>query len=930
MIIQAVIFLAAIRAFAQHTLTETLPLSPDVKLGKLSNGLTYFIRKNSRPEQRAEMRLVVNAGSILEDDDQQGLAHFTEHMGFNGTAHFKKNELVSFLQTMGIKFGADLNAYTTFDETVYILQIPLDKKENLDKGLTVLEDWAGSMAFESSEIDKERGVVLEESRLGKGANDRMNKVVFPKLFEGSKYAQRLPIGKDEILKSFKYDVVKRFYNDWYRPDLMAVIVVGDFDPNQTEKMVKEHFEKLKNPAKERARDLAEIPSRKKSEALVVTDKEATNSILQIHYPTVHTKKEITVGDYRESLVRSLFQMMLGSRMQELTQKQDPPFVFGGSNIGGFLRGHEAYSSFAVVGKSGVMPALTALIQENKRASKFGFTAPEVERAKKNLMKGIERLYQERAQTESQDLAEELIRHFTSSEPVPGIENEHAYYAEFIPGITLEELNAYAAKIIPLSESQLIVLTAPEKTDYPLPPSDELLTWATKVTGEDVKPYEEKAVATSLLSTAPAKGKIVSEKENKEAGYTQLDLSNGAKVILKPTDFKNDQVVMTAFRPGGQFLYGTPDRYNAEFASQVIAQMGVGAFSPTDLRKTLAGKSVNVSPRIGTISEGLNGQSSALDIEAMFQLVYLYFTQPRKDDDLFKSFVGKQQAMYQSILSNPQAVLQDTLLKITYGQHPRAPQLPSSEAYGKIDEQRAFEIYKERFASAQGFTFILVGKMSLDTVKQYVETYLASLPSDGRPSTFKDAGVRPAKGVIRKAVYSGAEPKSLIRMMFSGETPYDPDENRKLQGVMEVLNIKVIEKLREELSGIYGGGLSASLNKFPYPNYVVQVSLPCGPENVDKLIEAMMSEIQKIKKDGPSAEDLNKVKENWKKDYDEKIRDNNFWLQQLNQAFELGNDPNNIIRYKENVEALTAADLKAAANKYLTMKNFIQVVLYPQK
>ena len=437
-----------------QALTDKLPVNPNLKIGKLSNGMTYYIHKNVKPEKKVELRLVVNAGSILEDDDQQGLAHFTEHMAFNGSKNFKKNDLVSFLQTIGVEFGADLNAYTGFDETVYILPIPTEKKENIEKGFQILEDWASTVAFDNTEIDKERGVVLEESRLGKGAEDRMFRVVYPKMFEGSKYAQRLPIGKDDILKNFKYDVIKRFYKDWYRPDLMAVLVVGDIDPAEAERLVKTHFEKLKNPASPRQRALADVPGRKTSEGIVVTDKEATNHVVEIYYAYKKAKEEVTVGDYREYLVRVLFTTMLGQRMQELTQKAEPPFVFGGSNIGGWARGFEAYQSYAYLGKGGPAPAINALVQENERARKFGFTAPELDRIKKMLLKNIERSYNERDKTESADFVEEYVRNFLEKEPIPGIENEFKYYSTFLEGITLEEVNQYAAKNIPATTAKV--------------------------------------------------------------------------------------------------------------------------------------------------------------------------------------------------------------------------------------------------------------------------------------------------------------------------------------------------------------------------------------------------------------------------------------------------------------------------------------------
>lgn len=923
---------AAINTFGQTDLKQKLPVSPEIKIGKLSNGLTYYIRKNSRPENKVELRLVVNTGSMQEDNDQLGLAHFMEHMCFNGTKNFKKNELVSFLQSIGVEFGADLNAYTSFDETVYILPIPTEKKENIEKGFQVLEDWASNATLEDEEIDKERGVVLEESRLGKGAEDRMFKQVYPKMFEGTKYAERLPIGKDEIIKNFKYDVVKRFYRDWYRPNLMAVVVVGDIEPAEAERMIKSHFEKLKNPAKERPRTYETVPARQKSEGLVVTDPEATNHVIQIFYPYKKEKTEEVLSDYRESLVERIVTSMLSQRMQELTQKSDPPFIFGTSYLGGWARGYESFNSFAYVSKAGAEAAVTALVQENERARKFGFTDSELDRIKKNLMKNIERAYNERDKTESNGLADEYIRNFLQKEPIPGIENEFKYYKELLPGISLDEVNQYAVKLIPSSEEhKLVVLTGPAKADFPLPSGDQLLAMATNAAKGEITSYEEKAVAAELIAKAPAAGKITSEKQIKELGLTELTFENGVKVILKPTDFKNDEVVMQATRFGGQYLFDVSDRYNAEFSATLVTQMGVGQFSPVDLRKVLAGKTVSVSPRIGNVSESISAQSSATDVETMLQLTYLYFTEPRKDEELFNSFVVKQQSLYQNMMSNPQYTFQDSTLNVLYEKHPWAPKLPKAETFSQISLDRVLDIYKKRFGNANGFTFVVVGAFDVDAIKPLLAIYLGSLPSQANTtSTFKDVGLRHTKGLLKKEVKKGTEPKSYIRMFFNGEASYSDAEQFRLQALIEVLNIKLIETLREDLSGIYGGAMFGGLNKIPYNHYSIGVALPCGPENVDKLIKATLAEIEKMKASGPAEGDLNKVKETWKTQYKEHLKDNGYWASNLIKSVENASDPVEILNYEKKVDALTTTDLKAAANKYLDTKKYVEVVLYPEK
>lgn len=928
----SILLLTAGISSAQINLTDKIPVAPEIKLGTLPNGLTYYIRKNSKPEKKVELRLIVKAGAILEDDDQQGLAHFTEHMAFNGSKHFKKNDLVSFLQSIGVEFGADLNAYTGFDETVYILPIPVDKPENLEKGFLVLEDWASTVAFEASEIDKERGVVLEEDRLGKGAEERMSKKTLPRILEGSKYAERLPIGKPEILKSFKPETIKRYYKDWYRPDLMAVLVVGDIDPTAAEAMIRKHFEKLKGPASPKPRQYSEVPTRTVSDGLVVTDPEATNNVLYIYYATQKAKIEVTVGDYRQSMIKNLSGLMLGQRLQELTQKAAPPFVFGGSSRQAFVHGYESYFGFALIGKAGIAPAINALIQENERARKFGFTDAEIDRAKKSLMRNIERAYNEREKTESQAYVEEYGRNFLSSEPIPGIQNEFDYHKQFLAGITSQEINEFTAKNIPSADvKKLVVFEGPQKSDFAIPGNNELLAMVDAAEKLPVTPYEEKAIASSLMVTVPAAGKIATEKKIEDLGLIEMTLENGVRVVVKQTDFKNDQVLLSGFRFGGQSLFGEQDMYSAQYAATLVSQMGIGEFSPTDMRKILAGKTVNASPRLTNFSEGINGQSGTADVESMLQMVYLYFTAPRRDEELYKSYVTKQTAMLQNMMSNPQTVFQDSLQRMLYNFHPRGPRFPRTTDFGKVNLDRALAIYKERFGNARGWTFFIVGSFDLAKLRPMIASYLGSLPASTAVSPgFKDMGIRPVKGVVKKEIRKGQEPKSFISMAFTGEAPYSESDQLKLQALVELMNIKLIETLREDLSGIYGGGMNGTLTKNPYNNYSINVSLPCGPENVDKLVAATFSEIEKVKEKGPTEADLNKVKETFIQGYKEDVKDNNYWLQRLQRSAELGTNPASILTVEARVKALTSKDLQEAAKRYFNTGNYFQAVLYPEK
>ncbi|MBA5635731.1 insulinase family protein [Duganella sp. LX20W] len=909
-------------------LSDTLPIGPQVKVGKLANGLTYYIQKNARPAQKLELRLVVKAGSMLEDEDQQGLAHFTEHMAFNGSTHFKRNELVSYLQGIGVKFGADLNAYTSFDETVYILPIPTERPEVVEQGFQVLEDWAHGLSFNDADIDSERGIVLEELRLGKGLEDRMNKVLMPKLMNGSRYAQRMPIGKEDVIKSFRPEAIRRFYHDWYRPDLMAVVVVGDVDPAVAQRMVERHFGALANPAHERPRDYAVIPQRQASEGVVVTDKEANTNGVYIRYGIEPEPAHHTVGDYRASLVEGLYGAMLGQRMAELTQQADPPFIQGGSSMTKVARGYRSFRAAAVLGKGGAAPAIAALVREDERARQFGFTEAELERAKKNMLRAVERGYNERDKSNSSGYAAEYIRNFLEQEPIPGIANEYDYVRQLVPGITLAEVNAAARATIPSGGNKLVIYTGSDRAEAPIPSQAELLAAVEAAERTPVQPQAEKQVASVLMAQPPKGGAIVSQSVDPVLGLTRLTLGNGVKVVLKSTDFNNDQVLMSAVRFGGQSLFGEPDLANARYASAIVAQMGLQDYSPADLSKVLAGKVAMTGATVGNLSETLSGQSGKADVETMLQLTYLQMTAPRRDRAIFDAFVGKQKELARNSLSRPEAVFGDTIVGTLYDNNARVARAPRPEDFDRIDLDRVFEIYRSRLSSARDFTFFIVGSFDVEQIKPLVAAYLGALPTPPVPVQYKDWGVRPVKGVVKKEVRMGAEPKSTISITFTGTADYSDDEQMRLQALLEALNIKLLEVLREQQGLIYGGGMSGALTKVPYGGYAISINLPCGPENVDKVIAATFAEIAKVKEQGVSQQDLDKVRASWSRNYHKGLRENGYWLGQLQAALINGTDPAALLTVEQRAAAIRPADLKQTARRYFDMDNYLQVVLYP--
>ncbi|MEO8961450.1 MAG: insulinase family protein [Ginsengibacter sp.] len=925
------LFAASPSLSAQQNLNDKLPVDPNIKTGKLSNGLTYYIRQNKKPEQKVELRLAVNAGSILEDDNQQGLAHLTEHMAFNGTKHFKKNDIVSFLQSIGVGFGSDLNAYTGFDETVYILPIPTDKPGNIEKGFQILEDWAHNVTDSADDIDGERPIVLEESRLGKGARDRINKKIYPLLYAGSKYAHRLPIGIDSIVRDAPYDVIRKFYTDWYRPDLMAVIVVGDIDPAKAESLVRKYFSNIKNPANQRPREYAEVPSYQKSRAEVVTDKEATSYSFQVHYSAQKINPSVTLGDYKNDLIKHIFSSLLNQRLRELTQKENPPFVYASSGFGSDARGYESFQAYIGTGNSDSLTGLKAFEEELERVKKYGFTTAELARVKADMLNFIEQAFNEKNKTESSEYAEEYIRNFLTEEPIPGIANEVAYYKELLPQITVDDVNAIG-KGLNQNSNVFVALTGPEPKDTTaLPTADEILAVRDEVKKMDIQPYEEKAIATSLLTKNPAEGKVVSTKKNLILGTIDFKLSNGVTVTLKHTDFKNDQILMSAVRPGGKNNYGVSDKYNAEYMIPVITGMGVGEFSPLDLKKVLSGKTVSVSPSLGRYTDGFSGSSSVKDVESMMQLIYLYGTSPRKDTALFRSFVQKNKAQLTFLSANPQVVFVDSFYNTLYHHSPLAPiAVPKASYFDDLNLDRIMQIYKERFEDANGMHFTFVGSIDDNELKPLLEKYIASLPTTSKKFNYIDNKLRPIQGKVTVDVHKGSEPKALILAVYSGEIPYSDELALKADAISEILNIRIIENLREKIQGIYGGGTQFQFEKIPYSHYSFFLQIPCGPEKLDTLLQAARAEIQSLITDGPSKENLEKVKKQWHEQHKVNVKENGTWLSKLQSFYFPGDNPDYFIQYDKYVNALTTKDIQDAAKLLLSGKNVVTGILLPEK
>ena len=922
-------WLFVVQSIAQYQLTDAIPLDPDVKIGKLANGLTYYIRTNKKPEKKVELRLAVNAGSVLENNDQQGLAHFMEHMGFNGSKHFPKNELVDFLQKSGVKFGSDLNAYTSFDETVYILPIPTEDPGMLEKGFTVLEDWAFNNLFDPKEIDKERGVVLEESRLSKGAYERMSRQYYPKLFNGSKYAERLPIGKDEVLRSFKPESLKNFYKTWYRPNNVAVIVVGDISQDEAEKMIVKHFAAYKNPANPLPRPaIIPIKTRVTPEAMVLTDEEATNTIVQIYNFVKPAPKQKTWANYKKNLLEGLVSNLINQRLTELTQAENPPFLYGYTGFGQFLRGYNSFNSFAVVSKGTAQQAVDALMQETNRAREFGFLQTELDRAKATMINGAQKALLEKDKSESNTFVYQYVNNFLSGNPMPGVQHRYNFLKAILPAISLKEVNEVAASM-PAASNAFALIQAPAALKKDLPDNKQFLNGLIAASQIPVTAYTENATIASLMDKLPVPGKVVTESKNEKLGTTDFTLNNGVTICMKPTNFKNDDIRMDAWRWGGFRQYPLADKENAKNAAILVRQMGVSNFSPTDLRKFASGKTFSVSPYINQDENGIEGSSSVKDFESFLQLVHLYYMAPRKDQKLFNSFINNQKGDIQFLSKDPRVAFQDTVQKIAYQNNPWLESIPKAEDYDHINLDRSLEIYRDIFSNADGLHFTFVGNIDPVAAKPLLEKYLGSLPASKTEHMYNDVGLRIRQGATDISLKLGKEKQAYVRMIFEGETAYTRENKLQLAALLEVLNIEIIEKLREEMSGVYGAGIYGSVVHRPYPHYTITAGIPCGPENVEKLTNALTGLIQKAQDSGVDQKNLDKVKETWKKQYHVNLQNNGYWLNSLSNAFINKDDPEDILNYEQLIGSITVQDLQKIARKYLTLDNRVKAVMYPE-
>jgi zinc protease len=936
---------------ATADLDAVMPVDPNIIIGELDNGLHYYIRENSYPENRADLRLVVKVGSLVEDNDQLGLAHFVEHMAFNGTERFEKQALVKALESFGMRFGPEVNASTSFDETVYMLRIPTDEEEIMATAFWILEDWAQGVAFEDEEIDKERGVVIEEWRLGLGVGSRVNDQQLPLLFQGSRYTERLPIGTLESLQTFDHEALRRFYRDWYRPDLMAIIAVGDFDKKDIQRRIIEHFGEMENPEIERPREFFDTPEHEETLFGIVEDPESPGSTVAVFHK-LPIRPQGTHGTYRQKIVENLYNSMFNRRLSEVAHQPNPPFLGASSSQGIFIPTREVYVIGAAVPDGGIERGLKALYTEAERVDRYGFTKTELEREKAQVLRAFERIYTEKNLQDSGTFADEFERAFLEGESVPGIDYEWALYQRFIPEITLEEVNRVGRQWL-TDENRVIFVTAPEKDGLSLPEKEELLAVLDEVGSEWVPPYFDTTTTEPLLADLPEPGTIVEEKKIEELDVTEWRLSNGVRVVMKPTDLREDQVLLRAFSPGGTSLASDEDYIAALSSVQVVASSGFGGFSPRQITNMLADKVVEVNPTIGELEEGFAGGASPRDLETMFQLIYLKFTAPQADPGIFQLLTQQIRESLANSYVTPEEKFQREVQKTLTQEHFRRRPI-SVEIIDEMDLQKSYDFYVDRFADASDFTFVFVGNFTVDQMRPLVEQYLGGLPSTGREETWRDEGVDPPTGVIKKAVFAGVEPKSLTGIIFSGTPPAQEvgdggaeaageeggtagevgnegvPASRAMSAMGSILQIRLREVMREALSGVYTVQVDESLSRIPDEEYSVSIFFGSDPDRVQELTGVIFDEIEKLKTEGPTEQEVANIREQMRRGRETALKRNGFWLNQLVGAYRDGEDPRQTLDYEAELAKITPAVIQEAAQAYFDTGNYVQISLFPEE
>lgn len=926
------VILFAFTLMAKAQMSQELPIDPQVRYGKLDNGLTYYIRHNPYPENRADFYIAQRVGSMQEEDNQAGLAHFLEHMAFNGTKHYPgRKTMLDYLEQNGAKFGLNVNAYTSFDETVYNLSdIPVVRQGVIDSCLLILHDWSGFITLDNDEIDKERSIIKEEWRTRGNAQMRIWEHQLPILFQGSKYANRLPIGSMDVVENFEHQVLKDYYHKWYRPDLQAIIVVGDIDAEAVEAKIKAMFSDIAMPANAAERIFYPVPDNEEPIIAISTDPEqvATRVTLFVKHDVVPEEVKKTQAGLVISFLKGLISQMFSDRLTEISQKADAPFGASTAYDDNYFvsKTKDAWTSIAISKEGKIDASLATLLRENERVRRFGFTDAEVERAKATLLQSYENAYNNRNKEKNDRYIREYVSSFTDSEPIPGIEYEYNFVKQFAPMINAAAVNQVAKQLIN-DKNVVISITGPQKDGIVYPTEEEVLNIFNTVIAEEITPYEEKLSDEPLISQLPAKGQVIKSVPDTKLDATVWTLSNGMKVIIKKTDFKDDQILMRSIAYGGTSIVPEKDVFNAQLAGAVPQIGGIGNFSATDLKKVLAGKTAQAHVAITTWNQYVNGSSSIRDLETLLQLTYLHFTAPRKDEEAFTSLLEMIKNQLKNLASEPSYIFSDSTTYAMYGNNVRAKNMKLADAEA-LNYDRIIEIYKEIYANPGSFVFTFVGNVDEAVLKPLVEQYLASLPSGNKDAKYGNIDYN-----IRKGVYANTfdqemkTPKTSVFKAYSGTLTRNQKTEMSLSALKQVLDIVYVQTVREEEGGTYGVGTRMQINRIPEGQTLLQMMFDTDPEKVTKLTPIIDRELQKIADNGPQDADFQKVKEYMAKQFEQDVKTNEYWNNALSVYLFYNED--NYSDYMTTLNALSKDDIQAIAKQLLSQDNRLEVIMNPE-
>lgn len=906
---------------------DLIPFDPGVRTGTLPNGIKYFIRSNSRPARRISMRLAVKAGSIHESDDQQGLAHVIEHMAFNGSTHFKPGEVFSYFESVGARLGPHVNAYTSFDETVYRLDLPTDQSEVVTKGFTALADFAGGLTIDAGQVDKERGVVIEEWRGGLGAGSRIRDKQLPLFFYKSRYAERLPIGKPDVIRTAPAARLRSFYDTWYRPERSSVIAVGDLDAAQMETAITAAFTPLRARAAAQPAPATTVPLRHPLLVSVVTDPEAADSSVQVLRKRTKDGDQ-RVGDYRRNLIRRMVEHMINDRFGELARKPEATFLSAGASDGAISQTVSAFSLEAGVPDGKLEEGVALIAAEAKRVRDFGFSASEVDRAKRWLAAFYDRAFNERDKTESGSFAQEYLSYFLEGEPSPGIAYEHALVRQLLPGVTAAEASALARRLL-ADDSRVLLAISPRKPGIRIPSETALQATLAAAERTPIAAWDDTVTSQELVATKPPPGTVESRREVPSVGVTIVKFANGVEAWLKPTDFKNDQVLFSLDARGGASLASEDSYLEAMMSTGLVRLSGVGGLKPTDLQKLLAGKLASAAPFMGLSTHGISGSAAPADLETALQLLYQTFVAPGNDPDAFTLMKRQLDASVANREQSPEAVFGDRLAQLNTSNHYATRPLTAARL-AALSRERMTTYYRQRFSNAADFTLFMVGAFTVNDALPLLARYVGSLPSTGvRTSDFKDVGLRFPTGTERVRVEKGREPRSETVISFFADAAPTPAVQERLAQATAVLQMALRDILRESLGQTYTVSVGFNQSLPQRGDGHVMISFGAAPENVQPMVDRVMREVERLRREGPSDDLTNRAKESARRDHETALRQNGYWLGRLQTVELFGTDPGDIARRTERIAAVTPLILQETFKQFFPADRHTVATLVPQ-